>query len=222
MKIDSKYHAEIKKLDVNAHKVECEYSYWEEWFEEDESMLSRVSTVKAILGERFGRSEVVDFYKGKSDNKTKFLATMIWGHEAPAGSRRDTRGPWKVEQMFKSIEDSVVLDTIKVETESQISSAYSALNKAIKRCGPSFITKHLYFLGKSLGKETYPLIYDDRVSVGLVKISLQDTSCLDLVSIHAEAKAKAYLAYLKFAAAEAKVIGCQLDQIEYFLFEHAG
>jgi hypothetical protein len=193
MHIDQRFHKEIQELNVNSHKVSCEYTYWNEWFKEDELMLSRIVTLKEALGDSFGRAELVEFYKGESDIKTKFLATMVWGHEAPAGSRRDTRGPWKVEQMFESIENSTVLSNVKVETEIERAAAYSAMNKAIKRCGPSFITKHLYFLGKSINQTSYPLIYDDRVSVGLVKISLTDHSCLDLVSIHAESKVKAYI-----------------------------
>lgn len=222
MNINENLHEYIKSLDVNSHMVACEYSYWESWFEKDEAMLSRVSKVKIALGASFCRSDVVELYKGDYDIKTKFLAAMIWGHEAPAGSKRDTRGPWKVEKMFKSIENSNVLDSVTVESPDNISSAYTAMNRTIQRCGPSFITKHLYFIGKALSNETYPLIYDDRVSIGLVKISLNDTTCLELVSIHAEAKAKAYLAYLDFAQKQAKLIGCHLDQIEYFLFELAG
>src|SRR5271157_6006925 len=103
MNIEQRFHDEIRALNVNAYKVSCEYSYWDEWFKEDELMLSRVSEIRQSLGNSFGRAELVGFYKGESDIKTKFLATMVWGHEAPAGSRRDTRGPWKVEQMFESI-----------------------------------------------------------------------------------------------------------------------
>jgi len=42
--------------------------------------------------------------------------------------------------MFKSIEGSTVLSNVKVGTEAEISAAYSAMNKAIRRCGPNFIT----------------------------------------------------------------------------------
>jgi hypothetical protein len=220
MNINENFHDQIRKLDVNLHKTACEYKYWKDAFKGDAPVLQRLAKIEKTMGKTFGRLELVDFYKSAAEIKTKFLAAMIWGHEAPAGGRRDARGPWKVEQMFKSLENSTVLDDVRVANNEEITTAYSNLDNAINKCGPSFITKHLYFLGKSMNTTSYPLIFDNRVSVGLVKISMNNPSCLNLVTIQAKRKAHAYVAYLRFAKEQANSIGCELDQIEYFLFEH--
>ncbi len=221
MDIDSKYDLEIKSLNVNEHLVNCNYSYWDDEFKENNHVRNRLIVIKDKLGKEFGRQEVVDFYKSNVDIETKFFAAMIWGHEAPEGSKRDTRGPFKVREMFKSSNFSNTLREVNIENYKNISSSYSKMKKNIARCGPSFLTKHLYFLGKSQNKVFYPLIFDNRVSVGLVKISLMNCDCLTFVTIQAEPKAKVYMKYLEYAKEQSKRIDCKLDQIEYFLFRHA-
>jgi hypothetical protein len=47
---------------------------------------------------------------------------------------------------------------------------------------------------------------------------MSSQSSLDLVRVSAVRKPEAYLQYLNFAEREAKRIGCEMDQIEYFLF----
>jgi hypothetical protein len=221
MDIDKKFHGEIKNLNVNEFLVSCDYSYWDDEFKDNEQVNGRLNLVKERLGIKFGRKEIIGFYKTDVDLETKFLAAMIWGHEAPENSRRDTRGPYKVREMFASDTFSSTLRDVRSETYNDISRSYSKIKRNIKWCGPSFLTKHLYFLGKSKNTDTYPLILDNRVSVGLVKINLSNVGCLKFVTIQAESKVKAYIDFLKFAKAQSTLIGCELDQIEYFLFKHA-
>jgi hypothetical protein len=72
-------------------------------FPANTSILQSLAIIKQALGESFTRSELVSFYmRHDVDLETKFIAAMIWGHEAPAGSRRDSRGPWKLSKMFDS------------------------------------------------------------------------------------------------------------------------
>lgn len=222
MKIPQARYNEVRELNVDEHEVSCKYSYWEDRFKKDPKILNKISRIKSCLGDQFGRSKVVSFYKSEKDLITRFLSAMIWGHEAPEGSRRDTRGPWKVQEMLKSADLSKTLACVKIDTEEEVKRSYSSLKKNIHRCGPSFLTKHLYFLGKSSVQQQYPLIFDDRVAVGLVRLGLRDAGCLDLVSIHALTRSSAYLQYLSFAREQAGLIGCDLDKIEYFLFKAGG
>lgn len=223
MDISANQYSEIRKLNVNEHYVDCAYSYWIQEFESCAPISNQISQIQEILGGRFNRADVVALYRKKDiDIKTKFLAAMIWGHEAPEGSRRDTRGPWKVRMMLESDNISETLRSVGIGTSDEVLRSYSKMKKNIDRCGPSFLTKHLYFLGKSNGNSSYPLIFDDRVATGLVRLSLDNSRCLDVVSIHAAAKKTAYAKYLEFAERQASAISCDLDMIEYYLFRIGG
>ena len=105
-----------------------------------------------------------------------------------------------------------------IRDRNDIENAYKNIDKGIKRCGPSFFTKHFYFLGKSNSVNHYPVIFDNRVANGMVKISCSDSQCLDIVTVNAKTKAKSYLAYLKMVHEQADLVGCEPDQIEYYLF----
>ena len=225
MNIDKSFYEEIRNLDVDEHKVSCVYDSWEKQFENDCKTKRMLSSIKSTLGQSFGRAEIVKFYQEENVSiNCKFLSAMIWGYEAPAGSRRDNRGPARVKEMMNSPNMDSALSNVKIGSRKEILKAYKILNKDINKCGSSFLTKHLYFLGKSLDNENeYPLIMDDRVAVGLVKLALKDQKkCLDFVSIHAQRKASVYENYLDFASQQAKFIGCDLDKIEYFLFLRGG
>ncbi len=210
----------ISDLDIDEHRTLIAYSYWEEQFPSGSFLHTHVARVKSGLGEGCTRSELVSFYKEHDvPPETKFLAAMIWGHEAPAGSRRDHRGPWKLSKMFADAQLSTdVIRSVSVATDQDIISSYKRLNKVLDRCGPNFFTKHFYFLGKATYGDSYPLIFDDRVATGFVKLRCTDGIILDSVRVSADRTPAAYLSYLKFAREWSQKIGCDLDKIEYFLF----
>jgi hypothetical protein len=209
----------VRKLDVDEHKTSCDWHRWEAKFEGDKSVGPLVEQCRNFLGKEFSRADLVRLYQSDEFKpEAKFLAAMIWGHEAPAGSRPDRRGPWKVAQMFSDAGVTIkLLRQIEVDTDTQLRAAYKS-GLSLKRCGPNFFTKHLYFLGKASRQRHYPLIFDDRVAGGLLKLSGKSSSVLGMVTIHARPKVNAYLDYLAFAYADADRIGCSPDQIEYFLF----
>lgn len=210
----------IRSIDVDAHRTQFAVKYWQDWFKDNKYMLDRISAIIDLLGESFTRTELVDFYRlTEIGAETKFIAAMIWGHEAAAGGRRDSRGPWKVSKMFSdTVGSERAIRSVSVSNSKDIAVAYSALNKALDRCGPNFFTKHFYFLGKSMEMNHYPVILDDRVANGLLKLSLPKQSCVDMVSISAVRKPAAYISYLDFVHKHASLIGCEPDQIEYYLF----
>lgn len=210
----------IRGLNVDEHRTQCVYKYWIDEFPEGTYLAPHLACISGSLGSDFTRSELVDFYRLPDvQMETKFLAAMIWGHEAPTGSRRDSRGPWKLSKMFANSRTAQeAIRSVSVDTPEGITRAYKLLDKTLDRCGPNFFTKHFYFAGKAKGLTPYPLIFDDRVANGLVKLAMSSQSSLDLVRVSAVRKPEAYLQYLKFAEREAKRIGCEMDQIEYFLF----
>lgn len=219
----AQFEKQIRGIDVNAHKVQCEFSIWMDQFAGNHTVQRKIEVISRKLTSRFGRSDLVNLYKSECDNETRFLAAMIWGHAAPANGKRDSRGPWKVEKTLKSLKDSPnLLNGIQVDKYELIGAAYKGLKKTLVRCGPNFFSKHLYFVGKAAEINNYPLIFDDRVASGLVRLALSDGACTDLVTIHAKTKQNAYLAYLRFAHEQAKRLKCEPDQIELFLFELGG
>jgi hypothetical protein len=219
MAIPKDQHDAIKSLNIDEHRTVCAYEYWQETFPADTYLAPHIKIIKEALGNDFTRSEVVEFYKRDVNVVTKFIAAMIWGHEAPAGSRRDSRGPWKLSMMFAKPQDAEkAIQSVSLQTKQEITQAYRRLNDELHRCGPNFFTKHFYFLGKSQGINPYPLIFDDRVAVGLIKTALSSDSAMDMVQVSALRKPTAYLKYLAFAEQESDRIGCSLDQIEYYLF----
>jgi hypothetical protein len=221
MTIPAHFDNEIRALDVDEHRTACSYAHWESEFPAGTYLAHRLAAVKAVLGSSCTRSEVLALYRRSDiDPETKFIAAMLWGHEAPSGSRRDGRGPWKVSKMFSDAASSeAAIRSVRVDNPAEITRSYKLLDKTLNRCGPNFFTKHFYFMGKAQGLAAYPLIFDDRVANGLVKIALRSNSSkLALVRVSAARSPKAYLDYLTFAHDEAKRIGCEPDQIEYFLF----
>ncbi len=220
MWIEHSEHEKIKNLNVNEHVTVWDVGLWKKTFPSGSYTSHHLEVIENELGTRMRRSDLVAFY-GNSDvaSETKFIAAMIWGHEAPAGSRRDTRGPWKVSRMFNdSHKAESVIRSVCVGNDDKIIDSYQKLDGALERCGPNFFTKHFYFLGKSNDAERYPLIFDDRVANGLIKLSLKNHSQLEMVRVSALRKPEAYREYLAFARRQADCIGCSLDQIEYYLF----
>ncbi|MHC4143597.1 MAG: 8-oxoguanine DNA glycosylase OGG fold protein [Planctomycetota bacterium] len=227
--IPPEYHEAIRRINVNLTRVQPDYGRWTKAFSRRLTIKKKIEHLENVLGYQFNRADLVKLYSKHRDTDIVlcFLATMIWGHE-PAPSKspggrlfRDNRGPKKVVKMFsesKNIQRS--LQAVSVGTPDEITASYKLLDKGIKYCGPSFFTKHFYFLGKSLNREKYPLIYDNRVATVLIRLQVSTYSHLELVSIKALTKPKAYLAYLKYAGRQKKIIKCPLDKIEYFLFDH--
>lgn len=211
----------IKKIDINEHKTVCDYSYWESYFTDDAFILGHIKLIKQSLGEEFNRDDIVSFFGlTQFSEVTKFIAVMIWGHEATKGGRRDSRGPWKLSKMFeKTLETEKIIKSVSVDTKDDIKKSYKILNSKIPRCGPNFFTKYFYFLGKSKLLKNYPIIFDDRVANGLVKLITSNNSNLNLVQVSTLRKPKAYLEYLDYANSQASRIGCELDQFEYYLFK---
>jgi len=224
MQIPTHYYDQIREIDVNCHSVDCKFKVWRKTFSENGDVLTKIDTIDSTLGANFNRSNLVGFYAREDcDIATKFLATMIWGNEAPLDSKRDNRGPSRVFAMFESLKEAPnLLSSLSIKSIPEIKQAYNAHRK-IKKCGPNFFTKHLYFLGKSAGAKcrdgtSYPLIFDNRVAVGLSRLSITDKLLPNLVSIQAITRSDAYLKYLAFVYEQSSKIQCEPDQIEYFLF----
>jgi hypothetical protein len=151
---------------------------------------------------------------------TAFLMVMLWGYGADEGGKSDARGRWRVAQMTKDC--GKLRETLCKARDwicqNKIEKAYNEFR--IPWCGPNFFTKYFYFIGKSLDQQKYPLIYDDRVATGLVKLNLCSDKPLEFVTIQTKRKADAYVKYVDMIHGWSVYLGCKADQVELFLFEY--
>jgi hypothetical protein len=145
---------------------------------------------------------------------------MMWGYEAPAGGRRAGYGAHRLCEMFTDREAAIAaINDVTIGGAPAIKRSYKRLDRALKKCGPNFFTKHFYFLGKSIDPEHFrPVIFDDRVAAGLIRMQVANAGCLDLVRVSALRNPEAYIAYIDYVYREANSIGCKPDQVEYYLF----
>lgn len=209
----------IRGLNVDEHRTAIHYAHWVDTFKSAPHLLDLIDGIKDGLGDSWKRSDLTQYYaRADVPVEQKFVAAMVWGHEAAAEGRRDNRGPWKVTTMFKDAARlKAVLRGIDVGSDPGIEAAYKQF-KDIPRCGTSFLTKHLYFLGRAAGGRYYPLIFDNRVAGGLLKLQVTNPLVLEMVDVGVARTPRAYLAYLQLARQVAGRAQCEMDQVEYFLF----
>lgn len=220
MQIPTCYHEFVRHIKVNDSKTHASWTHWKDRLKTNTYLLPKVEEVEEALGEKFTRSDVVAFYqKPEIAPETKFIASMIWGHESEVQANRDGRGPWKLEQTFQeSATAESAIRSCVVTGKDEISDSYSLLKRTLKRCGPNFFTKHFYFLGKAAELKNFPLIFDNRVAQGLARVTGQNSTLLKMISVAPKLDASSYLSYLTFSYDQAELIRCEPDQVEVFLF----
>jgi hypothetical protein len=231
----TKYKSQILTESPLTVECVCEYKRWYDRFTENKELnqhiRSFIKTIEDNLGERFTRKDVISFHKRDDINDiTKFLSVMMWGYASDVNSRPDNRGPSRVQKMLTSghiYVSNLLVKTKELVKADRLIEAYNEFEKKnesgkkkVPMCGPNFFSKYFYFVGKSLDLKKYPLIFDDRVAVGLVKICTSCKSLLNLVSITTIRHAKIYKEYVDFIHDCAEKLQCEADQIEFFLFQY--
>lgn len=166
----------------------------------------------------------------ENKNKQVFFAVMLWGSsKGEKGGRGDGRGPWRTEHMVST---GHYLQTIKNAylkvQEDDIPEAYKQFadkDTKLKKCGPSFLTKYLYFIGR--GCSTKPLTLDAVMARKLEEIC--ELNIRDYARVSREKKKgringianpylEGYMNYIEDMNAWAKELEVKSEQIEYFLF----
>lgn len=223
MPIPAADYPRIRLINVDSFNVNINYNNWFNEFPAGHYLYNHINIVFNTLGANFNRSDLVRFYADPQiNNVTKFLSAMIWGYAAPQGGRPANFGPHRVSKMFQNPHASAIaINNVNIATNEQIENSYRLLDEALPMCGPNFFTKHFYFLGKSSGMNPYPIIFDDRVAAGLVKVEVPPLirgTLFDMVRVSAVRKPAEYINYLTYAQTQAALINCDLDQIEYYLF----
>lgn len=152
----------------------CEYKRWYDRFEGNKHITNCIHTVEDNLGEQFTRQDIISLHERNDINDiTKFLAVMMWGYASDGNGRADNRGPSRVQKMTSDYEylSNLLLQTRQSIKAGCLREAYNGFEekdesrkKRVPMCGPNFFSKYFYFVGKSLGLQRYPLIFDDRVA----------------------------------------------------------
>ena len=228
MLINNRYHETIRNINIAPIDTVVDYERWNNLFDNPIFINSNLQIIENTLGNEFNRLDIIELYRRVDiPAETKFIAAMIWGYSAPAGVRSDTRGPWKVSQMFGNGQPEngqAAIDAIRavqINTEEEIITSYNNLNNNLRHCGPNFFTKHFYFLGKSQNNNIYPVIFDNRVAQGLFKLLPESNSLSQIIKVSTNTNADSYIKYLNLIRTESEIIGCEMDQLEYYLFLHA-
>ena len=144
------------------------------------------------------------------DIRKLFLATMIWGYGTTG------YGPWRTAEMFSTRNFSYMIENaFNLVLRNRILDAYTQFN--IKRCGPPYFTKYLYFIGYGAGLDLYPLILDTRVWEALRDRVEIDTTLF--VKKSTWWYPEGYLRYVRTMHHWAATLNCEAHNIEYLLFK---
>lgn len=219
-----KYKQEIMAIDPLTRGCPCNYPPWDDRFQRNVEVTRCIQVVKRTFPHTMTRRAIIEFFQkeGRDADLARFLAVMIWGYGADGGRRADNRGPSRVERMTSKLEHlrEVLHETKRRIKKGDLGEAYKCFG--VPWCGPSFRSKYFYFVGKSLGMKRYPLIFDNRVTVGLARIWGLHSDLLAMVSIQTKGTPSAYVQYTNLLHEKAAEMKCEADQIELFLFDRAG
>jgi hypothetical protein len=101
--------------------------------------------------------------------------------------------------------------------ENNISGACHAFS-SMKRCGISFLSKFLYFQGRALNMERYPLIFDARVASAIGQLTSSNLDFLSILNISPKQDEQSYSKYVMKVHNLANRYEIEAEKIEFFLF----
>lgn len=226
-KIPKEHYSVIKSIDIDSHKTDLRFEYWEANIPESKKKLrAGLETLKKSFKrkktgwQKVSRSQVVAQINLLDDAGARLLLVMMWGFGAPDGSTAPGYGAFRVKKMFSNYAETVrQVEVCELHIANEDYKEAYGISKNISYLGPNFFTKYLYFYSKSIDKDGCLLIYDDRVAEGLVELFQKNKIAEGLVKISTSTKFDDYQKYVNTLHAWAETIDCEADQIEYFLFQ---
>jgi len=190
-----------------------------------------------VLDDRFHgaitRKDIVELVQDSSLANTGslrqiFLACMLWGW----GKDRSGRGRKNIRKsMLDPATDNVLKEAFNgIKNKVSVKEIYDSFK--IDGCGPSFMTKFFYFLGKGFGVRCLPLILDSRVANFLEYLCQQENIKIErFVRINSRAGdgkiktlsnySEGYEKYVITLNTWAEELQCEPDDIEYFMFKNS-
>lgn len=161
-----------------------------------------------------------------SDIRIVFLASQIWGWGNRGIGINNTK-----RCLSEKNAENILVDSFNKVRGNQIGKAYN--NFKLPRCGPAFFTKFFYFIGLALNTHPLPVILDTQVAIFLEFLGKQegwDLSDFALVNRNRKKNntissikryEKGYIEYIKCMGDWATKLGCNADDIEYYMYKNA-
>lgn len=188
---------------------------WQQWFADSYIINDDLNKIIGKCPNKISRNDVRYFasqtHSADYDELRRlFLACMVWGwgkdYKDQRG-RRHTQAALSDPRLREMLEKSVT--RIK---SGQIKVAYEEFK--LHGCRSAFFTKFFYFVGKEYSIEPLPLILDSHVANFLQFLGKEEGWDKSIFT-----KARGYLQYICSVNKWAGEIGCQADNIEYFMYK---
>ncbi len=162
------------------------------------------------------RADIILNFADHFSNQTSFLRcfllTMVWGYgTAGYGAIRTQNclaSQANIDQIKSGIEAMAAGDRMKSFRHLSL----------VKGLGISYISKLMYFAGRALKLQQYPVILDRKVAQTLARLSLRPIEIYSMLSISPSQTYTGYQAYCSFVHTAAASLHLQADTLEYFLF----
>ena len=111
--------------------------------------------------ENISREDIAEFVKnaisGQGSIRKVFIATMIWGYGTVG------YGAWRTAKMLAAERSQEMIEkSFNLVLDGKYIDAYEMFS--LPRCGHTFLTKYLYFVGLGGNAKPMPLILDSVVS----------------------------------------------------------
>lgn len=209
---------ELAPLNVEASFIP---EHWQNYKYQNVTIVDDIYSIINDHPNVISRQDIITYLSRPDRTLQKgFLMTMIWGHGFGQNGRPDNRGPWKVDQMLADFKLSQIMLNAANNglMVNDIISAHKAFDK-MSRCGISFFSKFLYFLGRAIGMINYPLIFDARVAKTLAQLTSTNPQIFSILSFMPNQDALAYSIYVSEIHNIARQYSIEADKIEYFLFK---
>ncbi len=184
------------------------------------NVLPRLQFIIANYPNSISRNDIINYLRSPNmDLLTGFLMSMIWGHGAGPHGKMDNRGPFKVNEMTSDMANTnlILANCYAALQRNDILTAFNSF-KPMSRIRVNFFSKFLYFLGRSLNLERYPLIFDARVASTMCRLNSVNIAVFKILTITPDQKFIAYESYLNMIHDQSRLHNVDADKIEYYLF----
>ena len=198
-------------------------NHWQNYNFTNTNVPSRIQFIIANYPGLISRNDIINYLRSPNmDLLTGFLMCMIWGHGAGPHGNMDNRGPFKVNEMTSDMPNTNII-LANCYAALQINDLLTAFNsfKPMSRIRVNFFSKFLYFLGRSLNLERYPLIFDARVASTMCRLNSVNIAVFNILTITPNQKFIAYESYLMMIHSQSQLHNVDADKIEYYLFLNA-
>ncbi len=210
----------ITGLNPDQQSIPYSSDSWKNLFQNDPDVNSIVKRFLESISRENVKALGAEAVRDTNSVRRFFIAVMMWGYGTTA------YGPYRVKRMLDNRSaEGILRDTLQRVLSGDIQAAYRDF--ALRGCGPSFMTKYLYFIGLSLNVRPLPLILDSRVAQSLKSMDGDDSGWTEFIkcavgkrgSINVLPYPDGYIRYIETMDQWAKELGCRADAIELFLFD---